>query len=94
MNRTNDDPSGLSRREALRIGAGTILGAAMLAGEGEVARLRAQGEVQATPPPATDPHYPMAPSWNRELRKLAPNVYAYTQALGPGMPSAGVSTRE
>ena len=89
---TNDDQIGLSRREALQIGAGTILGAAaMLMGEAEFARLRAQIAVQATPLPATDPRYPMPPGWNRELRKLAPNVYAYTQAGGPNIPSAGVS---
>jgi cyclase len=89
---TNDDRIGLSRREALQIGAGTILGAAaMLMGEGEFARLRAQDAVQATPLPATDPRYPMPPRWNSELRKLAPNVYAYTQAGGPNIPSAGFS---
>jgi cyclase len=31
------------------------------------------------------------PSWKTELRKLAPNVYAYTQAGGPGMLNQGVS---
>ena len=47
--------------------------------------------MQPTPPPATDPRYPMPPAWNRELRQLAPNVYAYVQGGGPGLSAAGVS---
>jgi cyclase len=31
------------------------------------------------------------PTWPTELRKLAPNVYAYVQHGGPGVPSGGVS---
>ena len=31
------------------------------------------------------------PSWNTELRQLAPNVYAYTQATGPGVNNASLS---
>jgi glyoxylase-like metal-dependent hydrolase (beta-lactamase superfamily II) len=33
----------------------------------------------------------MPPTWNRELRQLAPNVYAYTQGGGPKAVNAGVS---
>jgi glyoxylase-like metal-dependent hydrolase (beta-lactamase superfamily II) len=33
----------------------------------------------------------MPPKWNRELRQLAPNVYAYVQGGGPGISAAGVS---
>ncbi len=81
----------LTRREAIQLGAGGLLGAAALLGAaGEAAKLAAQG-VQPTPPPATDPHFPMPPSWNRELRQLAPNVYAYTQGGGPTANMAGVS---
>jgi cyclase len=86
--------SRLSRREAIQAGAGALLGsAAILAGAGGLAKLSAQGPapVQATPPPATDPNYPMPPVWNRELRQLAPNVYAYVQGGGPGISAAGVS---
>jgi cyclase len=86
--------SRLSRREAIQVGAGALVGsAAVLAGAGELARLSAQGPapVQATPPPATDPKFPMPPAWNRELRQLAPNVYAYLQGGGPGVSAAGVS---
>jgi len=95
MEKPNDlGTSRLSRREAIQVGAGALLGsAAILAGAGEMARLSAQGPapVQATPPPATDPKYPMPPAWNRELRQLAPNVYAYLQGGGPGVSAAGVS---
>ena len=31
------------------------------------------------------------PSWKTELRQLAPNVYAYTQASGPGVNNASLS---
>jgi cyclase len=34
---------------------------------------------------------PQIPSWNTELRQLAPNVYAYTQASGPGIDNASLS---
>src|SRR5438874_13759625 len=55
-------------------------------------QLSAQGgAVNPTPPPARDSRYPMPPSWSRELRQLAPNVYAYTQGGGPGLSAAGVS---
>ncbi len=79
----------LSRREAIQAGAGAIVGAATaLAGT----RLSAQGgAVNATPPPARDSRYPLPPSWNRELRQLAPNVYAYSQGGGPDMSGPGVS---
>jgi cyclase len=79
----------LSRREAIQAGAGAIVGAATaLVGS----RLHAQGgAVLPTPPPARDPRYPLPPSWNRELRQLAPNVYAYSQGGGPDMSGPGVS---
>jgi cyclase len=34
---------------------------------------------------------PTIPSWPTELRRLAPNVYAYTQASGPGIDNASLS---
>jgi cyclase len=95
MTKRNPDGTGLTRREAIRMSAGALLGAtAMLAGTGELASLAAQGpsnNVQATPLPATDPRFPMPPAWNRELRQLAPKVYAYTQGGGPTMTATGVS---
>jgi cyclase len=34
---------------------------------------------------------PQIPSWKTELQMLAPNVYAYTQASGPGVDNASLS---
>ena len=85
----------LSRREALYVGAGGFIGAAaIVAGAGAVAGLSAQGRgnnVQPSPLPALDPRYPMPPAWPKELKLLAPNVYAYTQGGGPKISAAGVS---
>jgi len=47
--------------------------------------LRAQAAAVIVP--ASGP----VPTWNTELRKLAPNVYAYQQAGGPGKLNQGVS---
>src|SRR6266849_1201664 len=38
-----------------------------------------------------DERFPKVPSWKTELRQLAPNVYAYTQASGPGIDNASLS---
>jgi glyoxylase-like metal-dependent hydrolase (beta-lactamase superfamily II) len=84
----------MNRREAIRLGAGAVVGAAAMFDRAGNPRLFAQGGPQVvnpTPPPATDPRYPMPPKWNRELRQLAPNVYAYAQGGGPGISAAGVS---
>jgi cyclase len=83
--------SGVSRREAIQVGAGALLGAAAMMSGGPRAAAQGLNNVNPTPPPATDPRYPMPPAWNRELRQLAPNVYSYTQGGGPGISSAGVS---
>jgi len=79
----------LTRREVIRTGAGFAAGAAAaMTGT----RLSAQGgAVNPTPPPARDPRYPLPPTWSRELKQLAPNVYAYTQGGGPDMSGPGVS---
>ena len=37
------------------------------------------------------PPSPRIPSWPTELRRLAPDVYAYTQASGPGVDNASLS---
>jgi glyoxylase-like metal-dependent hydrolase (beta-lactamase superfamily II) len=84
----------MNRREAIRLSAGALVGATTMLGRPGGGKLSAQGgpqNVQPTPPPATDPRYPMPPKWNRELRQLAPNVYAYAQGGGPGISAAGVS---
>jgi glyoxylase-like metal-dependent hydrolase (beta-lactamase superfamily II) len=44
-----------------------------------------------TPLPPIDERYPIVPTWNTELRQLAPNVYAYQQQGGTGRLNAGIS---
>jgi hypothetical protein len=55
------------------------IGRTAAAGLGMIAGAAARGSAQAFPP---------IPSWPTELRQLAPNVYAYTQATGPGVNNA------
>ena len=81
----------MNRREAIHLGAGAVVGAtAALAGLNRTVSAQAQ-VVNPIPPPQPDPRFPMPPKWNRELRQLAPNVYAYVQGGGPGLTAAGVS---
>jgi len=80
----------ISRRDAIRTGAGVVVGTAA-ALTGRLAAQQAPAVVNPTPPPARDPKYPLPPTWPRELKQLAPNVYAYTQGGGPDMSGPGVS---
>jgi cyclase len=87
----------LTRREA--IARVTLAGFAILlsvSGEGGPARLWAQRAAAPTSapaviPPAPDPKFPQVPSWKTELKQLAPNVYAYIQEGGPGIPNRSIS---
>ena len=66
--------------------AGQVAGAGVAAASLlRTSPLRAQAAAVIVP--ATGP----VPTWNTELRKLAPNVYAYQQAGGPGKLNQGVS---
>lgn len=69
----------LSRREAMSRVAGV--------GAGLVALMSPEVGGQAGGQGAGAPY----PKWGTELRQLAPNVYAYTQAGGPGVPSSAIS---
>jgi cyclase len=51
--------------------------------------LAAQLPVTVTSRP--NPAFPLVPSWNTELRELAPDVYGYVQAGGPGRDNVSVS---
>src|SRR3954468_8579037 len=74
----------------MQAGTGLVAGAAAALAARE--ELAAQGgAVNPTPLPARDPRYPLPPAWPRELKQLAPNVYAYTQGGGPDMSGPGVS---
>jgi cyclase len=82
--------SRLSRRSALRHLAGIGFGLAGVNGRWAEATLEAQGAV-AAPPPPPDPRYPMPPTWDTELEEIAPGVYAYVQAGGPGRDNVSIS---
>jgi cyclase len=77
----------LTRREAIgRVATGLGLMSVLHAGEGA-----SEAGTAAAPQSAAPGGAPTMPSWNTELRQLAPNVYAYTQAGGPGVPNSAIS---
>jgi cyclase len=95
---------GLSRREVMTRSAWAGLGvAAGLTGAGGLEKLFGQAQPRVdessprigwpsvTPLPPVDDRYPIIPTWNTELRQLAPNVYAYQQQGGTGHVNAGIS---
>ena len=75
----------MDRNITRREWAGRIAGSALAAPLLRTPVLRAQAPAVIVP--ASGP----VPTWNTELRKLAPNVYAYQQAGGPGKLNQGVS---
>jgi cyclase len=95
MAKPNSGVPQLNRREAIERVAWTGLGvASALMGGGALPGLASQSGLAGLPaviPSPQDERFPKVPSWKTELRQLAPNVYAYTQAGGPGIASAGVS---
>jgi len=76
------------RRQAIR-----LVGAAAIGLGSAIASPGTRAQSGFGPPPPGSPVAPWAPSasappipsWNTELKQLAPNVFAYTQAGGPGM---------
>lgn len=74
----------VTRREAMAAVAGAGLG--MVSAFGGAARAdAAAGGLQTR---VGNPPYP---TWGTEFKQLAPNVYAYTQGGGPGVPSSAIS---
>jgi cyclase len=51
----------------------------------------ASAQAAVTPAVRPNPNFPQVPTWETELRELAPNVYAYVQAGGPGRDNVSVS---
>ncbi len=74
--------TGYTRRDVARLAGLAGLGAWL------TPRASTAGTRQAG---ATARVEPTIPSWPTELRRLAPNVYAYTQASGPGVDNASLS---
>jgi cyclase len=89
--------AGLTRRQAItRVACAGFVLFLVLAGEDGPAHLWAQSapaptSAPAVIPPAPDPKFPQVPSWKTELKELAPNVYAYIQGGGPGIPNRSIS---
>jgi cyclase len=74
----------LTRREAMAAVAGAGLGLVSAFGAREAAGAADDGlQTRLGNPPYA--------SWGTEFKQLAPNVYAYTQAGGPGVPSSAIS---
>src|SRR5258705_13870876 len=73
----------VTRREAMAAVAGAGLGMVSAFGLAERADAAAGLQTRLGNPPY--------PSWHTEFKQLAPNVYAYTQAGGPGGPSPPLS---
>jgi cyclase len=84
----------LSRRDAvrqvLRLGSGAL--AALALGR-ETASALDDGQFGGVDPipPLPDPRFPKPPTWETRLEEIAPNVYAYIQAGGPGRDNASVA---
>jgi len=57
----------------------------------ELGSRRAHAQGGPLTPPAPDPRFPQVPTWETELREVAPNVYGYVQAGGPGRNNVSVS---
>ncbi|PYR72795.1 MAG: hypothetical protein DMF87_27235, partial [Acidobacteria bacterium] len=57
-------------------------------GRGSVA---AQAPAATPPDPQPNKSFPMMPTWETELKELAPNVYAYIQGGGPAKNNVSVS---
>ena len=82
----------LSRRQAIRRVARVGVGAfAMLKSQVGMTHAAQLGGAQPIPPDP-DPTFATPPTWDTELTELAPSVYAYIQAGGPGRNNAGVAT--
>lgn len=82
----------LSRRDAIgrvaRVGAGTLAALWPVSAAGR--DLGQIGGLDPVPPPR-DPRFPAPPTWETELKEIAPGVYAYIQAGGPGRDNASVA---
>jgi cyclase len=80
---------GWNRRQALRYLAASGVGAYSALHSG-VPLLAQIGGVVPVPPPR-DSKYPTPSAWKAEVRELAPGVFAFLQAGGPGADNASVS---
>lgn len=79
-----------SRRDALRLGIAAGVGFASALTYGlRPAHAQLPGPVAYSAPP--NPAFPLPPTWDTELKELAPGVYAYIQAGGSGRNNVSIS---
>ncbi len=82
----------LTRRDALKLGLQGLGLASALAWQAERSSVEAQfGPAAGPPDPQPNKSFPMMPTWETELKELAPNVYAYIQGGGPAKNNVSVS---
>ena len=82
----------MTRREAIRRATAASVGlAAALRNSSRPASAQGQTMIPPAAVPRGDARFPQVPSWKKEFRRLAPNVYAYNQGGGPGQLAQGVS---
>ena len=80
----------ISRRDALRLSLAAGVGlASAFTGGVRPAHAQQPGPVAYSAPP--NPAFPLPPTWDTEMKELAPGVYAYIQAGGPGRNNVSVS---
>jgi len=88
----HQEGTSLSRRDALRLGLAGFGAASAAAWHAGRAAMAAQlGPAAAPPDPQPNKSFPMMPTWETELKELAPNVYAYIQGGGPAKNNVSVS---
>jgi hypothetical protein len=76
-------PDSITRRSVLTLAAGAAgPGLGRFSAPGFANLVQAQGP-SASPPGPVNRNFPQVPTWNTELRELAPDVCAYIQAGGP-----------
>ena len=84
--------SALSRRDALRLGLAGLGAASAVTWRTGRTGLAAQfGPAAAPPDPQPNKNFPIMPTWETELKEVAPNVYAYIQGGGPSKNNVSVS---
>ena len=83
----NSGVGNISRREALALGiTGAGVGIVSVLGAG-----LARAQRPAAFPPPRDSNFGGSPSWNTELKELAPNCFTYVQGNGPPHSGGGIS---
>ena len=81
-------PDRMTRRDVIGRVTAAMLG---MAAAMRYAAAPASAQIPIATPPPPDPRFPQVPSWKNEFRELAPGVFAYIQAGGPGLIAQGVS---